>query len=251
MRRFFILLNREVGHYFHQPLAYVVLFFFLLLTGLNFYTAVMALNHDTNRVSLVEFFFNSLFLWFPLVLSFPLLTMRLFSEEYKSGTIETLMTAPVSDVSVVLSKFFSAFIFYVILWLPSILYFVIFSWTTGQRSADSLSAYVGAYSILFLVGLFYLSIGCLASALTNQQIIAAVTSFAVICVLFFIHLLSFFFPTTSPFLRDLAYYFSTVEHMSDFTHGVFDTRPVVFYLSLTVFTLFLTFHVFQYRRWRA
>lgn len=251
MRRFFILLNREIAHYFHQPMAYVVLFFFLLLTGVNFYTGVMALNHNTGRVSLVEFFFNSVFLWFPFILSFPLITMRLFSEEYNSGTIETLMTAPVSDGSVVLSKFFGGFVFYVVLWLPSILYFAIFNWTTGQRSADSFAAYLGAYSILLLVGLFYLSIGCLASALTKHQIIAAVTAFALICFLFFLHLVSFFFPSSSPALREITYYFSTVEHMSDFTHGVFDTRPVVFYLSMTVFVLFVTFHVFQHRRWKS
>lgn len=251
MRRFFILLNREIGHYFHQPLAYVVLFFFLLLTGLNFYMAVSVLNHDTSRVSLVEAFFNGILLWFPLILSFPLLTMRLFSEEYKTGTIETLMTAPVGDASVVLSKFVGAFVFYVVLWLPSVLYFAIFTWITGQRSADSFAAYLGAYSMLLLIGLFYLSIGCLASALTKHQIIAAIVAFALICGLFFLHLLSFFMPSASPMLREITYYFSTLEHMADFSHGVFDTRPVVFYLSLTAFTLFVTFHIFQYRRWRS
>lgn len=251
MRRFFILLNREIGHYFHTPLAYVVLFFFLLLSGLNFYIVLTALNNANGTTSLVEGFFNGLFLWFPLILSFPLLTMRLFSEEYNSGTVETLMTAPVSDMSVVLSKFFGAVVFYIVLWVPTVLYFLLFSWVTGEKAADSLSAYFGAYAMLLLIGLFYISIGCLASALTKHQIIAAVTAFALICVLFFMHLVSFFFPSMSPALRELTYYFSTIQHMADFSHGVFDTRPVVFYLTLTTFTLFITFHVFQYRRWKA
>jgi len=76
-------------------------------------------------------------------------------------------------------------------------------------------------------------------------------SFALICLMFFISLLSFFYLSISPGLRELTSYFSTIEHMSDFSQGGFDTRPIVFYLSLTIFTLFLTFHVFQYRRWKS
>jgi ABC-2 type transport system permease protein len=251
MRRFFTLLHREVSHYLHQPLAYVVLFFFLLLTGFNFQAGVAALNRETGQTSIVEAFFNTVLFWFPFVLIFPLLTMRLFSEEYKMGTIETLMTAPVRDGQVVLAKFFGAFIFYLVLWAPSVLYFVIFQWVTGQNAAGAIGSYLGAYSMIILIGLFYLSIGCLASALTQNQIVAAVMAFALICMMFFVSLLSFLFLNASPALRELTYYFSTIEHMADYSRGIFDTRPVVFYLSMTAFTLFLTFHIFQYRRWKT
>ncbi len=251
MRRFFTLLNREISHYFHQPLAYVVLFFFLLLTGVNFHAGLVALGQSVSGVTVVEAFFNSVLFWFPFVLLFPLLTMRLFSEEYKLGTIETLMTAPVSDRSVVLAKFGGAFFFYIVLWLPSLLYFVIFQVLSGQSAAGAMGSYVGSYLLLALVGAFYLSIGCMASALTKNQIVAAVIAFAVISLLFFLSLLSVFFPNASTFLRELTYYFSTIEHMADFSQGVFDSRPIVFYASMTLFTLFLTFHIFQYRRWRA
>jgi ABC-2 type transport system permease protein len=105
--------------------------------------------------------------------------------------------------------------------------------------------------MIILIGLFYLSIGCLASALTQNQIVAAVMAFALICMMFFVSLLSFLFLNASPALRELTYYFSTIEHMADFSRGIFDTRPVVFYLSMTTFTLFLTFHIFQYRRWKT
>jgi ABC-2 type transport system permease protein len=71
-----------------------------------------------------------------------------------------------------------------------------------------------------------------------------------ISLMFFLSLLSFIFLTASSTLRELTYYFSTIEHMGEFSRGLFDTRPVVFYLSMTLFTLFLTFHVFQYRRWK-
>jgi gliding motility-associated transport system permease protein len=250
MKRFLVLLGPEISHYFHQPLAYIVLFFFLLLTAANFHAALASLNREPSQTSVVEAFFNSVLFWFPFVLIFPLLTMRLFSEEYKLGTIETLMTAPVRDGQVVAAKFLGSFVFYVVLWAPSGLYFLIFRWLTGQNAADSPGSYLGAYAMLILVGMFYLSIGCLASALTKNQIVAATISFALISLMFFLSLLSFIFLKASSALREVTYYFSTIEHMGEFSRGLFDTRPVVFYLSMTLFTLFLTFHVFQYRRWR-
>jgi ABC-2 type transport system permease protein len=250
MRRFLTLFGREVSHYFHQPLAYVILFFFLLLTAANFHAGLVALNREPSQTSVLEAFFNTVLFWFPFVLSFPLLTMRLFSEEYKLGTIETLMTAPVRDGQVVLAKFFGSLFFYIILWAPSLLYFVVFRWVSGQSAAESFGAYLGAYSILILVGMFYLSIGCLASALTKNQIVAATVAFADLSDVFS-GLLSFVFLKANSTLREFVYYFSTIEHMGEFSRGLFDTRPVVFYLSMTLFMLFLTFHVFQYRRWKS
>jgi ABC-2 type transport system permease protein len=250
MRQFFTLLSREISRTFRQPLAYVVLAFFLLLTGFNFYAGVMALNHQSGETSVVEAFFNTVLFWFPFVLVFPLLTMRVFSEEYQLGTIETLMTAPVRDGQVVLAKFFGTVAFYIMLWAPSVLYFVVFRWITGQNAAGALGSYFGAYGMLMLVGMFYLSIGCLASALTSNQIVAAIIAFALISMMFFLSLLSFLFLNTSPALRELTYYFSTIEHMADFSRGIFDTRPVVFYLTMTAMTLFLTLHIFQHRRWK-
>jgi ABC-2 type transport system permease protein len=99
--------------------------------------------------------------------------------------------------------------------------------------------------------MFYLSVGCLASALTRNQIVAAVMSFSAITLLFFMGLLTFFILNITPGLREMTGYFSALEHMAEASRGFFDTRPVVFYLSLTVFVLFLTFHVFQSRRWRS
>jgi len=104
--------------------------------------------------------------------------------------------------------------------------------------------------MLLLIGMFYLSIGCLASTLTRNQIIAAIMSFSVITLLFFLGLLNFFVLNVTPALREMTAYFSALEHMSEASRGIFDSRPLVFYLSLTIFVLFLTFHVFQSRRWR-
>jgi len=248
---FLTLLNREIRAYFLSPVAWVVLFFFLLLTGFNFYAGVAALNRGPSEVTVVEAFFNTVFFWFGFVLVFPLITMRLFSEEYKMGTIEPLMTAPVRDSQVVLAKYCGALFFYVVLWLPSLLYFLVFTWVTRLQAAGAAGPFIGAYAMLLLIGMFYLSVGCLASALTRNQIVAAVMSFSAITLLFFMGLLTFFILNVTPALRETTGYFSALEHMAEASRGFFDTRPVVFYLSLTVFVLFLTFHVFQSRRWRS
>lgn len=247
---FLTLLNREIRAYFLSPVAWVVLFFFLLLTGFNFYAGVAALNRGPSEVTVVEAFFNTVFFWFGFVLVFPLITMRLFSEEYKMGTIEPLMTAPVRDSQVVLAKYCGALVFYTVLWLPSLLYFLVFTWVTRVQAAGAAGPFIGAYAMLMLIGMFYLAIGCLASALTRNQIVAAVMSFSTITLLFFTGLLTFFILSVTPALREMTAYFSALEHMSEASRGFFDTRPAVFYLSLTVFVLFLTFHVFQSRRWR-
>ncbi len=176
--------------------------------------------------------------------------MRLFAEEFKLGTIEPLMTAPVRDWQVVLSKFFGALIFYLILWVPPAFYFIIFQQITGQAAAHSAGAYSGSYLMLLLLGMFYLSIGCLASVLTRNQIIAAIISFCAITLLFFLGLVQFILLDVSSATRDLLGYFSAIEHMGTFSRGVIDTRPIVFYLTMTIVMLALTYQAFQSRKWR-
>src|SRR5207249_5532115 len=143
--------------------AYVVLVFFLLVSGVDFYFQVSFMNQRPASYSVQEAFFNSVFFWFAFVLIFPLITMRLFAEEFKLGTIETLMTAPVRDLQVVLAKFFGSLTFYIALWLPTLLYFTIFQKITHQPAANSAGAYSGSYLMVLLLGMFYLSVGCLAS----------------------------------------------------------------------------------------
>jgi ABC-2 type transport system permease protein len=197
-----------------------------------------------------EAFFNSVFFWFAFVLIFPLITMRLFSEEFKLGTIEPLMTAPVRDWQVVLSKFFGALVFYVVLWIPTTLYFLIFERITHQPAANSAGAYGGAYLMLLLLGMFYLSVGCLASVLTKNQIIAAIISFCAITLLFFLGLVQFILLDVSSTTRDMLGYFSAIEQMGTLSRGVIDTRPIVLYLSMTIVMLTFTHLAFQSRKWR-
>src|SRR5215212_9117075 len=151
MRKFTVLLGREIRSYFYSPVAYVVLVFFLLVAGVDFYFQISFMNQRQLQYTVQEAFFNSVFFWFAFVLIFPLITMRLFAEEFKLGTIEPLMTAPVRDWQVVLAKFFGALVFYVILWLPTLLYFLIFQVVTKQPAAGSTGAYFGTYLMLLLL----------------------------------------------------------------------------------------------------
>ena len=141
---------------------------------------ISLLNSNSGGTSPWSFaFFNNAIFWFAFIPLIPLLTMRLYSEEFKLGTIETLMTAPINDWQVVLSKFAGAFLFFVVLWAPTTLYFLLFSRVTKEHAADALGAFGGSYLLLLLMGAFYLSLGCLASVLTRNQIVAAIMALVV------------------------------------------------------------------------
>jgi gliding motility-associated transport system permease protein len=250
MRKFWTLLVREIRGYFHSPIAYIVLVFFLAVTGVDFYFQVSFMNQRPASYTVQEAFFNSVFFWFAFVLIFPLITMRLFAEEFKLGTIEPLMTAPVRDLQVVLAKFFGALVFYVVLWIPTLLYFAIFQKITNEPAANSTGAYWGSYLMLLLLGIFYLSVGCLASVITKNQIVAAVISFSAITVFFFVGLIQFILLDVNSGMRDALGYFSAIEHMGTYSRGIIDTRPIVLYLSMTVLLLTFTYQAFQSRKWR-
>ena len=250
MRIFWILWKREVASAFQTPMAWVILFFLMLITGFNFYAGVTVLNHGPTEVTVVESFFNTIFFWIPFVLLFPLLTMRTYSEEYRSGTVEPLMTAPVRDTQVVLAKFFGTLFLYVVLWLPTAIYFVIFWLQTRLTAAGATGAYLGAYFLLLLMGMFYLSLGCLCSSLTRHQVTAAVMSFAIVSLFFLTGLLTFLAGNVGSFMRGLTVTLSPIEQMTQFSRGIIDTRAVVWYLVMTALSLFLTLHSFQARRWR-
>ena len=250
MRKFYTLLLRELRGYFYSPIAYIVLVFFLLVSGVDFYFQVSFMNQRPAAYSVQEAFFNSVFFWFAFVLIFPLITMRLFSEEFKLGTIEPLMTAPVRDAQVVLAKFFGSVVFYITLWIPTLLYFWIFQKITHEPAANSTGAYWGSYLMLLLLGMFYLSVGCWASVVTKNQIVAAIISFCAITLLFFFGLIQFVLLDVSSGMRDALGYFSSIEHMGTYSRGIIDTRPIVLYLSMTALMLALTYQAFQSRKWR-
>jgi len=250
MRKFWTLLVREIRGYFHSPIAYVVMVFFLFVSGVNFsYFVVPYMNQRPLEVSAEVLFFNWFLFWVPFVMIFPLITMRLFAEEFRLGTIEPLMTAPVRDLQVVLAKFFGALVFYIVLWIPTLFYFVILQKITHQP-APPVGTFLGPYVMLLLLGMFYISIGCFTSVLTTNQIIAAVISFVAITLLFLVGLIQYVLLDVSGAARDWLGYVSAIEHIGTYSRGIFDTRPVVLYLSMTVLVLTITYQAFQSRKWR-
>ena len=251
MKTFLTLFGREVKSFFYSPIAYVVLFYFLLLAGVNFWYQISVINGYPVELTLVEIVFAQALFWFPFILSFPLITMRVYSEEYRMGTLETLTTAPVQDWQIVLSKFCGVLFFYCILWAPNFLSFGVFQYVTKHSAATAAGAYYTTFMLLFLMGMFFCSVGCLASALTKDQIIAATISFSVILICVFLPFLPMVMNITTPAIRDIFSYFSPTGHMDDFSKGIIDSRPVVWYVSMTALVTYLTLQVFQYRKWKA
>lgn len=254
MRTFFILLGRELRSTFYSPIAYVVIFFFLFAFGLTFSFGVLTLNGAGpagTEVTVVEVAFNTVLFWVPFLLVFPLITMRTYSDEFRMGTFEMMTTAPVLDWQIVASKFLGAFLFYVLLWMPTLINFSAFQWITGKEAVVGWGGYVGTYLMLALVGGFYISIGCLASALNKEQVSSAIMCFAAIFLTFVSSIVIFIPGFQDPLIRQFISYISPIEHMATFSRGIIDSRPIIFYLSMTALVLFINFHVFQRRKWKA
>jgi ABC-2 type transport system permease protein len=249
LRTIWILAWREFTSYFTSPIAYIVAFFWLLLTGFTFYFAVGILNPQPTEYTVMQVFFGIFFIWLAQVMMMPVLTMRTFSEEFRMGTFEGLMTAPVRDWEVVLAKFKAVMGFYMVLWAPTALYQVILKLVSSTQAPLAAGPAWCSYLMVLLLGMFYASIGLLASALTRNQIVAAVISFASIAIFFFMGFANFFNPPQP--LREIIEYIAAYDHMEQFSKGLVSTKVVVFYLSMTAFLLLLTQKVIESKRWKA
>jgi len=243
MRSFFALWRREFAALFLSPIAYVMLMFFLLVTGCGFYWLVkenMELTHSIQGLMVV--------IWSCMLIVLPVLTMRAFAEERKSGTFETLMTAPVNDATVVLSKFAGVLSFFLLMCSPTPFYLVIIRQiapeTIGILDAG---AVLGGYLCIGLIASAFISMGILASALTSNQIIAAISTFSVMSILFFGGLFEPHLSKTQ-LVREIGGYLSSALHLMETSRGVFDSRSLVLYLSATVFFLFATTKTIATRR---
>ena len=167
MRVLRILARKELNTYFLNPFGWVVLAFVALMQGLSLSSAMKGFRDTPVKDSLVFVTFHTPMFWFYFLFIFPLITMRLFADEERSGTLETLLTAPVRTWQVVLSKYSAAMMFYMLLWIPAYIQFKAFSWFTDIPPAYSEGALLGSFSILFLMGAAFTAVGCLASSLTS------------------------------------------------------------------------------------
>lgn len=243
MRTFFALWRRELAAMFLSPIAYVMLMFFLLVTGCGFYWLVkenLEVMRSVQGLMVV--------IWACMLIVVPVLTMRTFAEERKTGTFETLMTSPVTDTTVVTAKFAGVLAFFILMCLPTLLYLV-----TVRLLAPEIAhlidpvAIAAGYVLVGLIAAAFIAIGMLASALTSNQIIAAISTFSLMSIFFFGGL---FEPHLSknPMVRDIGGYLSSALHLMEAARGVLDSRSPVLYLSATVFFLFATVKAVEARR---
>ncbi len=251
MRTFFIIFLKEVKSFFLSPLAYVVMALFCLLNGWLFVTMVNAMRLKTTPTSLIYNLFNSGWFWMGFVILFPLITMRLFAEEKKMGTLEGLLTAPVRTSELVLAKYFAAVVVYIAIVSPVFFFFTLFQSITGEEAAFHSGAFWGTALGIFLLGLFNISIGTLASSLTSNQLIAAMVTFVGVMLHYFLGFIYNFGTVPGSQWTDALTYFSTREHMNALTEGLIDSRPIVYYLSFSVVLLAMTHHILESRKWRA
>lgn len=250
MRVFLILFRKEFKNYFLTPFGWVVFGLVLLMQGLSMTTAIEKMKDAPLSENFILVSFNSPNFWFYFLFIFPLLTMRLFAEEEKTGTLETLMTAPVTSAQVVVSKYLAAFFFYALLWLPILLHLKIFTLITGNPPPYETGHLVGSYLILLLIGSFLLAVGCFASTLSSSQIVAGIITIAILVILFFLGFVPYY--TGEGFQAVVLFHYVAIqEHLSLFARGVIDTRPVVYYLSMAAFFLFLTHLTLDFRRWKS
>ena len=250
MRVFWILLRKELQAFFVSPVAWIVLALVMAMNGFSFRAALAILEEGPSEGSIVTWTFFSRWFWYSYFFIFPLLTMRLFAEEKKLGTMETLFTAPVRAWEVVWSKYVAALVFYCLLWLPTIGNFALIQWISGDRVEVPQGPLIGSCTILLIMGAFNLAVGCFASSLTANQIVAAVIAFTISLMYFLLGVFVLYTGRMPEQFVDVVSYIAAVEHVRTFGGGLLDTRTLVFYASLALFFLALTHQVVEFRRWR-
>ena len=250
MSVFRALVRRELSAFFQGPTGFIIIAAMMFLIGLGFLVLLSGLNGEATPMPITQVFFGTYFFWVILLLIAPVITMRSFAMERASGTYESLMTAPVGDWQVVLSKFAGALIFYMILWVPLLICSVVVRFYVGESAVLGLGTMFTSALGILMVGCLYMSIGCFASALTRNQAVAAVSGFALGAALFFTGFFSYFAGDRTDWLSQLARYISLANHMESFTRGVIDLGAIVFFLSLTGLFLYLTHKVVESRRWK-
>jgi gliding motility-associated transport system permease protein len=255
MRPTLSLIRRELSAYFLSPIAYVVLVIFLFVTGYGFFLSLEQLTASgPHGISYpMQIIVNNIAFWLVYLIIPPLLTMRLFAEERATGTLEMLLTAPLRDWQIVLAKFVACFLFYVFLWLPTLLYLPVlldWKWWTTTCTGDPWavgSTYLG----LALAGAMFLAIGMFVSSMVKSQLVAAIV--ALFVGLIFIAgyaMAGMEIDTSSPRYAILSFLTVPIHFETNFTRGVVDTRNLILYASVALFCLFLTVRSLESRRWR-
>jgi len=243
--------GKELRSYFASPIAYVVIGFFALMFGFFFYSLLLYFDRQSlqaagQAVNVNEQFLRPVFLNATVIFLFvlPLVTMRTYSEEKRSGTIELLLTAPLTDLQIILGKFLGAMGLYAAMLAITFVHVGLLFVFGNPEWRPVVTTYLG----LLLMGGCFISVGLLISSLTKNQIVAGMITFGVFLMLWVINwIASFMGPTTQQVLN----YLSITDHLDDFTKGIIDTKHLVYYVSFITFGLFLTARSVDTERWRG
>ena len=255
MKNILLICQKELKSYFASPIAYAVMAIFGLIFGWVFFNASRdfvrfsfqsqmmggggATNVNDQIVRPLLGFAGTIALFL-----IPMITMRLFAEEKRTGTIELLLTSPIKDIEIILGKWLGAVLLYLCVLLMSMINIaLLFAW-----GKPDLKPVLVAYLGLVLQGATLLAIGALISTMTRNQIIAGIATFFVSLLLW---LLSWFTAFDNSALAQVVNYLSIVTHFENFGKGVLDSKDVIFYLSMIFFSLFLTSRSLESLRWRS
>lgn len=248
--------KKEMRLYFGSPVAWVVMTIFLFIAGYFFYSIFAfytlasmqsAMNPQMSReLNVTDSVLRPLFsnMSVILLLLMPLITMRLFAEERRSGTIELLLTYPVRDGAVLVAKYLSALALYALMLALTLVYPAILVYFTRVEWGPLLTGYLG----LLLMGATFLGIGIFASSLTENQIVASITTFGTLLFLWVIGWSAEYVGGT--WGRVLSH-LSLLDHFDTFARGVLDTKDVIYYLNVTILALFLSLRSLEARRWKG
>ena len=246
--------GKELRSYFASPIAYIVTGFWALVFGYFFYVMLyfflersqQAMGTGPQSVNVNQDMIRYVLSNASVVVLFvlPAITMRTYSEEKRSGTIELLLTSPLTDLQIILGKFLGTLALYGTMLVVTVLYIALLFWFGNPEVKPILAGYLG----LLLLGGCFLSIGLFISSLTKNQIVAAVVTFVTFLMLWVIDwMASSASGTTATVLR----YLSITGHFEDFSKGIIDTKHVIYYLSLITFGLFLTAKAVDTERWKG
>jgi hypothetical protein len=244
-----VLTRRELGAYFYSPVAYLVMALCIALAWVNYWWFLTDLVESGGPIPepVVGRYFITYLPAVGMVLAVPFLTMRLLSEEHRTGTLEVLLTGPVTDTTVVLSKFLAALFMYLLLWVPFGLFLVALYVVTG--TAFDYRPLLGFFVVTVVTGAGFVSLGLFFSSLTRNQIVSGVLTFGALFVLFLVFFLKNL-PDRGGIWRNVLQHLSYIDSWIVAINGKMQPSSLLFFLSMTIFFLFLTVKVLESRKWK-
>ena len=246
MQAFWTIYKRQLFAWFCAPIAYITATAFWLVAGLSFCRLISQSMQE--RLLLGDVLFGSVFFWSMALAAITLITMGVFADEQKSGAIEMLLTAPVTDTQVILAKYCAALTCYILLCAPTFAFGPVLNLVAPAPVFSDPAPLLGGYAIMLLIGACYVAFGVMASALTRSQVAAACICFTGLGLTFF----SDVFEQILPDGRGSAIFahLSAARHIMDFSQGILDSRPLALYLSGIIFFLFATVKLLGARHWK-